>query len=327
MVYDILFLIACLFLIFQIAFFIYIKLYEKRSIASKFAEILLIISRSKRLFSNPKSFNKKLKKKEKENIKPYKLPKLYQLRYKAMHKKINNLDYVTINEKGNTAIIYFHGGAFLNPITIMHYQFLDKLAYSTNCKIFIPIYKKIPNYDLFDNLDDLYELYKLINENFLSSNIIAMGDSAGANLIFSFNQYLKEKNDNLIKNLFLFSPWLDLFMENELIDSLERKDPMLSKYGLIRCAKLWCSNKCDDLIFYPLKQDLSFINNISLFVGTHDIFLFDCRDFYEKWKNDIKINYHEYNRMDHDFILFNVFESKKALKIVEEEILNLKERI
>jgi len=52
---------------------------------------------------------------------------------------------------------------------------------------------------------------------------------------------------------------------------------------------------------------------MSLYIGTHDILLPDCRKLKEKADREgICLDYHEYNYMFHDWMLLNFPEAQKV---------------
>ena len=64
-------------------------------------------------------------------------------------------------------------------------------------------------------------------------NIILMGDSAGGGFVLSFCQYLKQIKVKQPNNIIVFSPWVDLSMENCVDDG---DDPILGKVGLVEIS-------------------------------------------------------------------------------------------
>lgn len=110
-------------------------------------------------------------------------------------------------------------------------------------------------------------------------------------------------------------------MKNPDINYLEEKDPQLSVIALKEMGKLWANgDNLKNPLISPLYGDVSVLKNITLFVGTHEILLPDCRLFKNKCKrNKININYYEYKKMNHVFLLQPIPEAKKAF----EEIITI----
>ena len=97
---------------------------------------------------------------------------------------------------------------------------------------------------------------------------------------------------------------------------------MLSKVCLKEMADYWANR--DDLNNYllsPTNGDLKKVPELTIFVGTHEIFLPDIRDFNSKLKaNKLKINYYKFIGQNHVFLLYPIPEVKLAFKKVVEQI-------
>ena len=69
-----------------------------------------------------------------------------------------------------------------------------------------------------------------------------MGDSSGGGLALSFNEYLAINNLKQPNDLILLSPWLDITLSSEKIETYEKKDPMLSCEPLREIGMLWAND-------------------------------------------------------------------------------------
>ena len=93
-----------------------------------------------------------------EEDEEYKLPKLIY-RTKVKSKEMFGCQIIILNKSTTTEhiIIYLHGGAYVEEITLPHITFCDKLA-KTNSTVFAPIYPLAPNhtfeetYQIVENL-------------------------------------------------------------------------------------------------------------------------------------------------------------------------------
>ena len=173
--------------------------------------------------------------------KKYQLPKL---KYKCKTSKItiNEKDVYTftLQDSYDKNIIYLHGGAYVAEPNIYHVKLIDKIAYNTNSKVYMPIYPLSPNHTVEETYLLLEKLYNtLLNEN---KEIIIVGDSAGGGLALAFTEYLISKEKNKPSKLVLMSPWLDITMCNEKIINYAKQDPILDVYGLKKIGELWAKN-------------------------------------------------------------------------------------
>ncbi len=299
-------------LIVIIAYFIYIIVYEKRSIRSKLIEESVKLSKYKTIVSNEQVYEKHLEKLKLKEEEEYKLPKF---KFKNIIQEFNygEMKYYSINKNNNSKkIFYLHGGSYIENPLIFHYKFLDELATNSNLEIIIPIYPKAPKYNYEIAYEKVFGLYNcLFNKN---DNVILMGDSAGGGFALGLSMMLKEKNSIKPSNIILMSPWLDITMKNKNIKRYEKKDPFLSKNALIKAGLLWADNKDrNNYLLSPINGIFNGIGNITIFIGTHEIFLPDARKLkYLLEKNNIHFNYYEYKKMNHVFTMFPIPEANDA---------------
>jgi acetyl esterase/lipase len=69
----------------------------------------------------------------------------------------------------------------------------------------------------------------------------------------------------------------------------------------------------------PILAEISHLGPLTVFVGTHEIFLPDIRKFHDRCvKEGKEILYIEKERMNHDYPLFPMKEGKEAVSIIAE---------
>ncbi len=143
-----------------------------------------------------------------------------------------------------------------------------------------------------------------------------MGDSAGGGFALALAQLLLEKGLSQPGKIILLSPWLDITMKNPDAYVLEDKDPMLGIYGLIQMGKAYAGDtNLNHYLLSPINGKINGLGKISLFIGTHEVFLPDARRFRDiALSQGARINYFEYPKMNHIFVLYPIPEAKKATK-------------
>jgi acetyl esterase/lipase len=63
----------------------------------------------------------------------------------------------------------------------------------------------------------------------------------------------------------------------------------------------------------PINGPVDQLPPVSLFVGTHELLLADARKFVVLCRRrGVRVDYHEYAKMNHDFPLFPIPEARKA---------------
>lgn len=291
-----------------------------RSLSSRAIEKIMKTVGAKKLYEH-QSF---LSRHEKENQKLVKPP----IGQKSLWKKqdIGQFYYYHTKNKSKTAVVYFHGGAFVSQPNIFHWNYLKKLKLKTKSKVYFPIYPKAPAFSYKISYAFLFEFY----EQFLLKNkdkkIVFMGDSAGGNIALSFAEQLKAKNMRCPDKLVLFSPCLDLTLSNPQIDEIEKNDidPMLSKKGLTLMYRAWAKDETlTNPILSPMFGDFADIGEISLFVGTNEILYPEAKQFFEKCiQLGVQIKFYEKQEQNHAFPLHPIKEAKEAFEVVCKTILN-----
>lgn len=287
---------------------------QKVSIQASIAEKLLWTFQVKKDFESVERANEYLEKRFDKNSKEVKAPKM---KYNPKHFDNNDLSVYVYNHfnKGNQVIIYFHGGSYNSGPIRYHFKFLEKLHKKTKMPIILPIYPKAPNHTYLEAYDKLTLAYEeVLTLNY--EEIVFMGDSAGGGLALGFYQKLVKDQKRLPKKLILLSPWVDITMDNPEIDLLENLDPLISKIGLKEMGKAWAgTTSLKDPLLSPTFGNLKSFPETTIFVGTHEIFLPDIRLFKDKLlKQNIKVNYFEYYKMNHVFLLYPIPEARKALR-------------
>lgn len=284
----------------------------KKSKTSAIIEKILKLAGNKKRFETVEQAKNYLKKCEKQNKKPYKVPTLY--RNFATAKRLDNQTYYESTGSGENVVLYLHGGAFVNRPLVFHWFFLYDLKQLTNATIFFPIYPLAPEFTAKDTYKFLLKLYKHILLKHKSKNITIMGDSAGGTLSLSLTDLLKRKNLPLPARVIAFSPSLDIKFEHKKIDKVEMNDPMLSRVGCAFVCQFWARNlPYNNPLASPKFIDLEGYPPLYIFAGTNEILYPEIRDFVKMAKlKKYKVFYTEQKGMNHVYPLFPIPEAKKV---------------
>jgi acetyl esterase/lipase len=258
----------------------------------------------------------------------------------ALPKSLENKFDVTIIEKNgrkvwtfapkqktsDKTILYIHGGAYILNISRFHWKFIEELMIKTNSTIIVPDYPLAPQATCVETFAFIGSIYQeLLQTKISPQNISIMGDSAGGGATLGFAQYLKTENIPQPKQLVLLSPWLDITMSNPNLKEVDPKDKMLGIKGLQLAGKAYAGTLDEkDFRVSPLYGDFQGIAKISVFIGTHDLFIADCRKLRDKLNSiNAPFNYFEYPKMFHGWmVVTGLKESKKAMKQIAAIINN-----
>lgn len=252
----------------------------RRSDMATAVELLFRIQGSKKAFSDPQKVADFIEKRAEAEDYVFDASRL---KSNVSEEQVNDsLVYtLTSSDAPEYLVIYLHGGAYINDATVYHLKLCDRLAQELNAKVIFPIYPLTPKH----TWDETYELLTDVYGNVVEDTelpIIVMGHSAGGGMAVAFCEYLDTINLPQPDRLILFSPWMDISMANPEAADYESVDPMLSAYGLVEMGKCWAGDLAlTDYRLSPIYGDVSMLRNVTLFVGTREIFYPDVTAFYQ----------------------------------------------
>lgn len=217
------------------------------------------------------------------------------------------------------SILYLHGGSYLFTFTRQHWNFLARLAERTGSIIIAPDYPLAPSHTWAEAYRFLFDLHAALGPVLPFENTMLMGDSAGGGLALGFAMALRDRALQLPASVVMLSPWLDVTLENPQIAEIQQSDPMLNADSLRKAGRAWAGHsnpRRPDIS--PIYGDARNLPPLSLFIGTCDILLADCRKFRNLCAaRGIPLDYYEYEHMMHVWMLLPVDESKEAMDQIE----------
>lgn len=169
------------------------------------------------------------------------------------------------------AVLYLHGGSYISEITSQHWSFIGRMA-GAGARVEVPIYGLAPQHTYRDAYPLITDVYRDLVSDSDGKGVSVVGDSAGAGLALGFAQSLQATELPQPRQLVLLSPWLDLTLSNPDIPRVQRRDPWLSRQGLLEAGKAWAGgDDPTDFRLSPLNGPLTGLPPVTLYVGTHDI--------------------------------------------------------
>lgn len=258
---------------------------------------------------------------------PTPIPKSMYKRYDIQESIVSSRKVWTIEPKENVSdkvILYLHGGAYVSTIKKYHWKFAEELILKTNATIVIPDYPLAPGSNCENAIDLVSQVYQELLKKHSSENIDLMGDSSGGGLALGFAMQLSKENKPQPNQIILLFPWLDVTMTNKDILEIDKKDKILGIKPLQIAGKAFAGElDLSDYRISPIYGDFSGLGKISIFIGTHDLFVADCRKLKTLAnKSNISMNYFEYPKMFHGWILASMRESKVAVNQISSLILD-----
>lgn len=259
---------------------------------------------------------------------PTPAPKFMHKKYDIKESTINNRKVWTIKPKekvSDKVILYLHGGVYVGTIKKYHWKFVEDLILKTNATIVVPDYPLAPSSNCENAIDLVGQVYQELLKDHSPENIDLMGDSSGGGLALGFAMYLSKKKKPQPNQIILLFPWLDVTMSNEAILEIDKKDKLLGIEPLQIAGKAFAGElDLKDYRISPIYGDFSGLAKISVFVGTHDLLVADCRKLKRISKtSNVSVNYFEYPKMFHGWVLLtSMKEGKVALKQISTLINN-----
>lgn len=223
---------------------------------------------------------------------------------------------------GKKQIIYLHGGAYVNSFASQHWEFMSKLVDSLNCTVTAPNYPHAPEYDVHDVFELLLPVYLELAADAGNANVTFMGDSSGGGISLALAQRLREEGLPQPGGLVLLSPWLDVTLSNPDIAEVDKIDPFLGVDGLKYAGAEYARNvDPKSYLVSPVYGSLRDLAPVTLFIGTRDIFVPDCRKLRDRAAAEgVPINYREYDGMVHDWMLGPLPEAKQVLREIVDRL-------
>ncbi len=212
-------------------------------------------------------------------------------------------------------ILYLHGGSYVATFTRQHWNFLAKIAEKTKSVIIAPDYPLASEHHWSEAYRMLFALWERMGEFLPRKSIVLMGDSAGGGLALGFVQALRDARLTMPASVIMLSPWLDVTLENPQIGTLSPVDPFLNVEALRVAGKAWAGRSNPRRMeISPIYGHFEDLPPLSLFIGTKDLLLADCRKFRGLCAvTDAHLDYYEYEQMLHVWMLLPIRESGHAV--------------
>lgn len=201
-------------------------------------------------------------------------------------------------------ILYMHGGAYVSGMVTQHWDIIEKLIEHTGATVTVPLYPLAPEHDYIPAHALMLDIYKDLVTQVGNENIVLAGDSAGGG--FALAQAMTYRDLGLPQpaRLVLFSPWLDLSMQDTGAVAVERVDPTLAIESLRISGRWWAGDEnINASVLSPLFGHFDNLPPIDIFQGTLDVFVVDARTAASKIEAaGGVVNYHEYEGCFHVFV-------------------------
>ena len=238
------------------------------------------IKKLKNLVFTPKSEIEKFRAKIEETFSSVFLPN----RVECEEKEINGIKCDILTPEvfaTNRAMIYVHGGSFIGGSRASWREFCASIANASSTRIILPEFRLAPQFPFPAALDDLKNVIKDLYSD--SPEIIIGADGSGASLALALVLSLKDTARHKIKEVILFSPWLDFSETAPIYNDKKLKDEILTPDAMRRtgCMYTYSSNMTNPLVSpqYMLPEMLEDFPDVYIQMGEKEIIINEVKRF------------------------------------------------
>lgn len=242
---------------------------------------------------------------------------------------------VNKNCRTEKVILMIHGGGFKIELNDFYRRLAEKYSNLFCGATVINVdYGKFPEHQLPSQMYDVVKVYLHLSEEGISnSDIIAIGDSAGASLAMTSALWLRDNGYPLPCHIVCFSLWADATSSGDSRITNAYTDPFygIAKHKRIednlhllrRISKYVLNVDRTDPYISPLFGSFEKFPKVTLVCGTAELDESDSDRIYDKLKNaDIDARLYKFQGMCHCFQLFSFLpESKTAYSKVKARVM------
>lgn len=220
------------------------------------------------------------------------------------------------------AVLYLHGGGYSKGFQASNWKFISKIVKRTGFEVWAPDYPLSLTNSAKDVFDFIIPVYKKLLEKYDAERIILIGDSSGGGMSLALAELLIEKKIKQPSQLVLLSPWLDITLSNPQIDDFETIDPILDRKVLQELGIRYTGPlENTHFLVSPIYGSIKRLPAISVFVGSEEIFLPDCRKLKVRAESEPMVfNYREFKGMIHNWMFLPIPEADLALDMIINQI-------
>ena len=225
--------------------------------------------------------------------------------------------YVNGDAAYEHVIFYIHGGYYVYQMGSEQTALMNRLTRQTNSLAVIPMYPLAPFHTAESGHELMLKLYEQVCSENPGKKSVLMGDSAGGGYSLALAENLAQHGMEQPDELVLLSPWVDVTMNNPEIADYADADPMLTVTMGRMSGEAWAGSlPTDDWLVSPINGDLSQLKNVSIFVGTRELFYPDDTLLYEKLKDNPRVKLYVGQGQNHVYPVYPTLEGRIATETI-----------
>jgi acetyl esterase/lipase len=182
------------------------------------------------------------------------------------------------NPKTDNVILYFHGGVYVIGTAVASVPLVSEVVRRAGVRAITLDYRLAPENPYPAAVDDAKAAYEgLLAQGVDPSQIALAGESAGGGLAVTTLLALREAGTPLPAGAYLMSPYVDLTLAGETLDSRQARDAVLNPAGLrARVPDYVGGADAADPLISPILGDLRGLPPLLIQVGSNEILLSDA---------------------------------------------------
>ena len=218
----------------------------------------------------------------------------------------------------NKIMIYLHGGGYVVGSPATHRSLVARFAKACSIRALSLDYRLAPEHPFPAALEDALAVYhQVLDHGIAPENILLAGDSAGSGLALATLISLRDNNQPLPAMSVCISPWTDLALTGESIQTCAHLDPYISYDSLTLNTHYLGNHNPRSPLVSPLYADFTGLPPLLIHVGTDELLLSDSTRLAEQAKNaGVDVTLKIWDDMWHDFHMWAPYlpEANEALE-------------
>jgi monoterpene epsilon-lactone hydrolase len=185
-----------------------------------------------------------------------------------------------VDGASDRVLVFTHGGGFVVGSRHSHRKLAGHLAKAVGARALVIDYRRAPEHRFPAQIDDAVTVHGwLLDQGFTPEHIATVGDSAGGNLAVSTPLKLAALGKPLPAAVVALSPWLDMELSGETLDTNDGTDALVKRAVLQGMIDSFLSGPegATDPFANPLLADYTGFPPVYISVGGHETLLDDAR--------------------------------------------------
>jgi epsilon-lactone hydrolase len=183
-------------------------------------------------------------------------------------------------------VIYCHGGGFCVGSAAGHRKLGGHIAKHLRALVVLMDYRLAPEHPFPAAIEDSVAVYRTLRaEHAGKGRIFMAGDSAGGNLAIVTALKLRDLGEPLPDGIIAFSPWVDMEVSGETLETNSATDTLVNRAMLEGMATTYLAGTSPtNPLANPLKADLAGLPPLYVNAGSSEALLSDTTRFAEAAK-------------------------------------------